>query len=112
MVAKLGVILIGALALVVALKAGGIINTLLLAYTVFTSGVVLPVVAGFFKDKLRVNSIGAITAIIGGGGTALAIKQFLHTDPFDPKNLIGFGVCAVLLFGVSWIIRKMGYLTN
>jgi SSS family solute:Na+ symporter len=105
MVAKLGVIIIGALALIVALKAGGIINTLLLAYTVFTSGVVLPVVAGFFKDKLRVNSIGAITAIIGGGGTALALKQFLHLDPFDPKNLIGFGVCAVLLFGVSWITR-------
>jgi SSS family solute:Na+ symporter len=106
-ISKLGVILIGAVSLIVALKAGGIINTLLLAYTVFTSGVVLPVVAGFFKDTLKVNSIGAVAAIIGGGGTALAVRQLLHlqSDPLNPKNLIGFGVCAVLLFGVSWITR-------
>jgi SSS family solute:Na+ symporter len=105
MVARVAVILIGVLALVVALELKGIINSLMLAYTVFTSGVVLPVVAGFFKDKLKVNSIGAVAAIIGGGGTALAIKQIQHTSSFDPKNLIGFGVCAVLLFGVSWITR-------
>jgi SSS family solute:Na+ symporter len=106
LVAKAGVLVIGALALVVALKAGGIINTLLLAYTVFTSGVVLPVVAGFYKDKLKVNSAGVVAAIIGGGGTAIATKQLLHLDPFDPRNLIGFGVCAVLLFGVSWIANR------
>jgi len=108
LVAKAGVLVLGALALVVALKAGGIINTLLLAYTVFTSGVVLPVVAGFYKDRLKVNSAGVVAAIVGGGGTAIATKQLLHIDPFDPRNLIGFGVCAVLLFGVSWIARWLG----
>ena len=118
LVAKLGVIIIGALALIVALKASGIISTLKLAYTVFTSGVVLPVIAGFYKDKLKVNSIGAITAIIAGGGTALAVKQLhiTHLDLFGQRighaELLGFVVCAVLLFGVSWITRKMGYLTN
>jgi SSS family solute:Na+ symporter len=102
-VAKVAVIVIGRLTLLVALRLNGIINSLLLAYTVFTSGVVLPVIAGFYKDKLKVNSAGVVAAIIGGGGTALAIKQLLHTGSFDPKNLIGFGVCAVLLFSVSWI---------
>jgi len=105
LVAKVAVLVIGGLTLVVALQLNGIISSLLLAYTVFTSGVVLPVIAGFYKDKLRVNSLGVVAAIIGGGGTALGIKQLLHTGSFDPKNLIGFGVCAVLLFGVSWITR-------
>jgi solute:Na+ symporter, SSS family len=105
LVAKLAVLVIGGLTLAVALQLNGIINSLLLAYTIFTSGVVLPVIAGFYKDKLKVNSIGVVAAIIGGGGTALAIKQLLHKGQFDPMNLIGFGVCAVLLFGVSWITR-------
>ncbi len=110
-VTRIAVIIIGALALLVAIRLGGIINSLLLAYTVFTSGVVLPVVAGFYKDKLKVNSIGAITAIIAGGGTALAIKQLniTHLDVFGLRighaELLGFVVCAVLLFGVSWITR-------
>ena len=107
LVAKLAVIVTGGITLAIALRLNGIISSLLLAYTVFTSGVVLPVVAGFFKDKLRVNSIGAVTAVIGGGGTALGIKQLMHTGQFDPINLVGFGVCAVLLFGVSWITERI-----
>ena len=112
-VSRIAVLLIGALTLVVALNLKGIINSLMLAYTIFTSGVVLPVIAGFYKDKLKVNSAGAITAIIAGGGTALAIKQ-LHITHFDlggfrigHAELLGFVVCAVLLFGVSWITRAM-----
>jgi len=112
---RIAVLLIGALTLVVALNLKGIINSLLLAYTVFTSGVVLPVIAGFYKDKLKVNSIGAITAIIAGGGTALAIKQLhiTHLDMFGLRighaELLGFVVCAVLLFGVSWITRTFSH---
>jgi len=108
---RLGVIIVGVLALVVALQLKGIINSLMLAYTVFTSGVVLPVVAGFYKDKLKVNSTGAITAIVAGGGTALAVKQMniTHLDLFGLRighaELLGFVVCAVLLFGVSWTIN-------
>ena len=113
-ISRLCVLFIGALTLVVALNLKGIINSLLLAYTVFTSGVVLPVIAGFYKDKLKVNSIGAITAIIAGGGTALAVKQLhiTHLDLFGQRighaELLGFVVCAVLLFGVSWITRRIG----
>ena len=108
---RIGVLVIGGLALLVALELKGIINSLLLAYTVFTSGVVLPVIAGFYKDKLKVNSIGAVAAIIGGGGTALAIKQLkiTHISLFGTSighmELLGFVVCLVLLFGVSWITR-------
>jgi SSS family solute:Na+ symporter len=112
-VSRIAVLVIGGLSLAIALQLQGIINSLMLAYTVFTSGVVLPVVAGFFKNKLKVNSIGAVAAIIGGGGTALWIKQWQVTSlagvHIGHIELIGFGVCAVLLFGVSWITRMMGY---
>ncbi len=106
-VSRLGVAIIGVLALVVALELKGIISSLFLAYTVFTSGLVVPVVAGFYKDKLKVNSAGAIAAIIGGGGTALAINRV----GVEHLELLGFGVCIVLLFGVSWITRKAGLLS-
>ncbi|MEA1958854.1 MAG: sodium:solute symporter family protein, partial [Chloroflexota bacterium] len=62
---------------------------------------VIPVIAGFYKDKLKVNSAGALAAILGGGGTALGIKL----AGVENLELLGFGVCAILLFGVSWLTR-------
>jgi SSS family solute:Na+ symporter len=103
MISRIGVVVIGILALLLALSLGGVIKSMLLAYTVFTSGVVIPVIAGFYRDKLKVNSVGALAAIIGGGGTALAVELIGATQ----FNLLGFGVCLVLLFGVSWIVRKI-----
>ena len=88
--------------MIFALNLGGIIKSLLLAYTVFTSGIVIPVIAGFYKDRLKVTPSGAIAAIAGGGITALAIK-LLEIEHFE---LAGFVVCALLLFVVSRITRK------
>jgi SSS family solute:Na+ symporter len=102
-ISRIGVVVIGILALILALRLGGVISSLLLAYTIFTSGVVIPVIAGFYRDKLKINSVGALAAIIGGGGTALAVK-LIGASQF---NLLGFGVCLVLLFGVSWIARRL-----
>jgi SSS family solute:Na+ symporter len=102
-ISRIGVVVIGILALILALRLGGVISSLLLAYTIFTSGVVIPVIAGFYRDKLKINSVGALAAIIGGGGTALAVK-LIGASQFD---LLGFGVCLVLLFGVSWIARRL-----
>jgi SSS family solute:Na+ symporter len=96
------IVIIGCIALVIAVFIGGIIKSLLLAYTIFTSGIVIPVIAGFYKDKLKVTAQGAFAAIIGGGGTALIIKLL------EVKNLdmLGFGICIVLLFVVSRFTQK------
>ena len=106
-ISRMAVLLMGVLALIVALKLESIIDSLKLAYTIFTSGIVIPVIAGFYKEKLKINSAGAIAAIVGGGGTALTVK-LLEIKNFD---LLGLGVCIVLLFGVSWITDKAGLLS-
>ena len=103
LITKGGILVIGVLALLVAMKSQGIINALFNSYTIFTSGIVIPVVAGFYKDKLRVNSAGALAAIVGGGGTALVIKL----AGVHHLELVGFGVCGILLFGVSWLTGRM-----
>ena len=103
LITKGGVVVIGVLALLVAMKSQGIINALFNSYTIFTSGIVIPVVAGFYKDKLKVNSAGALAAIVGGGGTALGIKL----AGVQHLELLGFGVCAILLFSVSWLTGRM-----
>ncbi len=110
-ISRAGVVVIGILALVVALHKPGIIGSLLLAYTVFTSGVVIPVVAGFYRRRLKLNAVGAIAAIVGGGGTALAINRLEAAGwlTVDHLDLVGLGVCAVLLFGVSWIANSAGW---
>ncbi len=111
MITRVGVAIIGAAALLIAWQRPGIISSLLLAYTVFTSGIVIPVVAGFYRDKLKVNAAGAIAAIIGGGGTALAINRLQAANLLEVERLelVGLGVCVVLLFGVSWITRMAGF---
>lgn len=102
LISRIGIVLIGIVALIFALNLGGVIKSLFLAYTIFTSGVVIPVIAGFYKDRLKVTPLGAIAAIAGGGGTALVIK-LLNIQHFE---LLGFAVCALLLFSISRITRK------
>jgi SSS family solute:Na+ symporter len=97
-VSRLSVLLIGAFALVLAISMQSIIKTLLIAYTVFTSGLLLPVVAGFYKDRLGLTPAGAFAALMGGGITAIFMSQ---TYP-----LLGMAVSAALLFGVSWLERR------
>ena len=102
LISRIGIVLIGVFAWIVALQLKGIISSLFMAYTIFTSGIVIPVIAGFYKDKIKVNSAGALAAIIGGGGTALVVKL----AGAENLDLLGFAVCVILLFGVSWITKK------
>ncbi|MFC1916526.1 sodium:solute symporter [Chloroflexota bacterium] len=92
---------LGSLGLALALK--GIISALLFAYTVYTGGVILPVIAGFYKNRLRVTSLGALIAIIGGGSTAL-ISKLLGIKYLDLGGLL---ICGLLLFIVSLIDYKI-----
>lgn len=65
------VVLVGAAAWLIAASRGGIISSLLLAYTVFVGGVVLPTLASFWRDRLGIGPTAAMWAVIIGGGTAV-----------------------------------------
>jgi SSS family solute:Na+ symporter len=67
---RASVMTIGLAALALALTSSGIIAMLFSVYTIFTSGMLVPVVAGFYKEKLGLTPMGALMALVGGGMTA------------------------------------------
>jgi len=104
---RLNIIILGLLALGLAMVLKGVISSLLFAYTVFTCGLVVPVIAGFYKERLKVTPQGALVALIGGGTIGLLGKiPGLDIPLKGDLGLIGFGASAVLLFGVSYLGRR------
>jgi SSS family solute:Na+ symporter len=97
------IVVLGAGSLVLALALKGVVNALLFAYTVYTCGLILPVIAGFYKSRLRVTSLGALAAVIGGGSVALISKLFV----VKYLDVVGLLVGAMLLFVVSFIENKL-----
>jgi SSS family solute:Na+ symporter len=107
LVTRLSLIGLGLMALGLALALKGVISSLLFAYTIFTCGLVVPVIAGFYKDKLKVTSRGALAALIGGGIIGLLGKVPGIDIPLkEDLGLIGFAASVVLLFGVGLIDSK------
>jgi SSS family solute:Na+ symporter len=99
-----GMFFIGTAALLVALVLKDVISALLFAYTIYTCGVILPVILGFYKTRLKLTASGALAGIVGGGLIGLASKLGLTTVRLD---LVGLGVCLVLLFGVSLVENRI-----
>jgi len=64
--------------------------------------VILPVLAGFFKDRLKVTPLGALAALIGGGSAGLTSK-LLTIKYLDLGALL---LSALLLFIVSFIDNR------
>ena len=97
------IVFLGICSLVVALALKGVISALLFAYTVYTGGVILPVIAGFFKDRLKVTPSGALAALIGGGVAGL-ISKLLAIKYLDLGALL---LSALLLFIVSFVENRL-----
>ena len=107
---RLSVVILGLIALGLALAVKGVISSLLFAYTIFTCGLVVPVIAGFYKEKLRLTSQGALAALIGGGVIGLLGRIPALDIPLKQDlGLIGFAASVVLLFGVSWLTSKKAH---
>jgi SSS family solute:Na+ symporter len=91
------IVLIGLLSLLVALWLKGVISSLLLGYTVYTSGLVFPILLGFWRHRLKLNRTGAISAMVAGGGLALFGKLMGLSD----FGLYGFFVSGLVLLAIS-----------
>jgi SSS family solute:Na+ symporter len=101
------VLVLGLVALGLALALKGVISSLMFAYTIFTCGLVVPVIAGFYKERLKVTSQGALAALIGGGVVGLLGKiPGIEIPLKGDLGLIGFAISAILLFGVSFLSLK------
>jgi len=104
---RLSLVGFGLLALAVALVLKGVIASLLFAYTIFTCGLVVPVIAGFYQERLKVTWQGALAAMICGGEIGLLGKVPIVSVPFkEDLDIIGFAGSAILLFVVSFLTRK------
>jgi SSS family solute:Na+ symporter len=106
---RLAVVVLGLVSLGLALEFQGIIRLLLLGYSIYTGGLVVPVVLGFSGRRLRLNSTGAMAAILGGGGWVIFSRASVLIDlnlgellPFDP-GLQGVLLSAFLLFMGSYL---------
>jgi len=94
---------VGICALIIALKIKGVISSLLLGYTIYSGGLIIPVLLGFYRKTLKLNASGAIISIISGGGLGL----FLKLSGYDRIMLITVPVSALLLFAGSYCERKV-----
>ena len=104
---RLSILVLGLVALGLALSLKGVISSLLFAYSIFTCGLVVPVIAGFYKDRLKVTSGGALAALVCGGVVGLMGKIPGLSVPFKENlGLIGFALSGILLFGVSFVARR------
>jgi SSS family solute:Na+ symporter len=114
------VLLIGLVAWFVASQQREIISSLLLGYTVFVGGVVLPTLATFFEKGLGVTRNGALLGVVVGGGTAILgkVQGGALLNALLPQGVLAFLesmlgrhylsilpilLSAVTMFGVSWI---------
>jgi len=97
------IVLLGICSLIVALMLKGIISALLFAYTIYASGVILPVLFGFFRNRFKVTPTGALAALIGGGSVGL-ISKLLTVKYLDLGALLLSGL---LLFLVSFIDNRL-----
>jgi len=83
---RLGILIIGIGALILALYLNDILKTLQLAYTIFTAGLTLPILFGFYKEKTHVSSNGALFSLILGGGISLI--WFFLDNPFGIEAIL------------------------
>lgn len=103
LLSRWGIVILGLSSLILALMLNEVITALLFAYTIYTCGLILPVIAGFYKNRLRVTPLGALAAISGGGLTALISKLFV----IDYLDLGALLISGLLLFLVSFIDNKL-----
>jgi len=98
------IVAMGIFSLLVALTLKGVIPSLLLGYTIYTSGLVLPILFGFYRDNLGVNRAGAVSAMVAGGGLALIGKIMGFAD----SGLYGFFLSGLILILGSRLFRVYG----
>ncbi len=104
--ARACVAVLGLLALLLALSFQGVIASLMFAYSVFTSGVVGPMLLGLLRGRLRVDGAAALCGMCAGGVCGLASALPWFDVPLKPHlALIGLGLSIVVTLVLSQLRR-------
>src|SRR5262245_2667433 len=97
----------GALGLATALALNrNVLETLKLGYSIFASGLILPVLVAFLPGRGHIPPAGAITAMILGGVTAVAARFFPELAGGRDPVLVGTAVKAAAL-AVSFVYGRL-----
>jgi len=106
LVSRIGIISVGFGALILALAFNDIIKTLMFAYTIFTGGLILPILLGFYKEKTGITSQSALWGLMLGGGTGLV--WLLFENPFGIDAVL----VGMMISIIPYLIQKIFFVTT
>ena len=97
-ISRFGILIVGFGAFILAIFLGDILKTLQLAYTVFTAGLTLPIIFGFYREKTRVTSRGAFWSLLIGGSVSLLWLYFSSFGDYAVLVGLFFSLIPLLIF--------------
>ncbi|HLR26890.1 MAG TPA: sodium:solute symporter family protein, partial [Fodinibius sp.] len=87
-------LIIGAIALIIATTMTNVLNLMLYSYAFMVSGLFVPIIGALYWEKS--SSAGALTAMILGGSTTVALELLLDKLPAGlDANVFGITVSAI-----------------
>lgn len=109
LLSRMWTVIIGVLAIGLSFLVPQIVKLLMMSYTLYTSGVFIPVVGGFFwKGSTRQGAWAALAT-----GTAIAVLSFGGASFFGiPTEIFSGLVCLVVFVGVSLATAPKPFAAN
>lgn len=102
LLSQLITLIIGALALLIALQMENVLDLMLHSYAFMVSGLFIPVLGAFFTK--RGSATAAFWAMIVGGGTTLTLTVLSFNLPFElDPNIFGISASAIVFILFSYI---------
>ncbi|MBW2306557.1 MAG: sodium:solute symporter family protein [Deltaproteobacteria bacterium] len=99
-------LLFGLTGLLIALILQDVIAIMKLGYTIFAAGLIIPILAGFYRHRLPVTPLAGGLAMVLGGGCALVWRW--AGQPWVNPVVMGTGAsCAGLLLGLLLSRNKL-----
>ncbi|MFP4664956.1 MAG: sodium:solute symporter [Bacteroidales bacterium] len=103
---QLVTLLIGVLAILIALNLQNVLELMLYSYAFMVSGLFIPVLVALIYKKP--NASAAIVAMLGGGSMTVALT-FFEKLPFGlDANVFGLIFSAILYFSLHYILKSKG----
>ena len=98
-------LIIGAFALLLALKMSSVLELMLHSYSFMVSGMIVPVLAALFTK--RTYSLAALFSMITGGSVTLVLVFLNINLPFGlDANIFGIAASAIMYIATFMIFRK------